>query len=99
MKVATKDGKSLMVNVSQLISLIATTEDAKLGLMENVLNVQRDGFSMKMEFVLQSVIYATLGVMMESVIAVIKVMLYQKENVSGILICLYQLQTAYVQNG
>ena len=55
-------------------------EDAKLGLMENVLNAQRDGFSMMMEFVLQSVIIVIHGVKTEIVKHVIKVMLLNKDN-------------------
>ncbi len=67
--------------------------------MENVHNVQRDGFSMQMKFVLQSVIYVIPGLKMENVKAVIKAILFNKENVLEILMNLYQVQIVFVHNG
>lgn len=98
-KVATKVGKSLMANVFKLISSTVTTEDAKPGKMENVLNAQKDGISMKTKFVLQSVIYVIPGVKTENVIPAIKAMLSQMDNVLKIQTCLFQVLIAYVLNG
>ncbi len=57
-----KDIKFKTVNVLKLIFLNLQNQDAKLGLMENVLNALLDGSLMLMEFVKKYVIYAELGI-------------------------------------
>lgn len=74
-------------------------EAAKPGLMENVLNAQRDGFSMQMISALQLVITVIHGVKMENVKAVIKVMLLKMDNVSKIHLSLFQVKIVFVPNG
>ena len=71
-KVVTKDGQLSMENVFQLILLIVIKRDVRLGKMENVLNVQKDGSSTLTVFVKKLVIFAGLGQTMENAKAAIK---------------------------
>lgn len=72
---------SLMVNVLPLILLTVNKEDASAGKKEFASNAQKDGISLLKEFVLQLMIFAILGNKTEIAILVIKVILYNKENV------------------
>ena len=67
--------------------------------MENVFNAQKGGFSIRKEFVKQSMIYAENGINMDNVNNAIKVMLHKVENVSEIRINLFLVRTVYVHNG
>ena len=68
--------------------------------MENVPNALKDGSSTKMEFVLQSVISAILGLMTENANLAIKAMLLMTmENVLLILMHLCQALIACALNG
>ena len=97
-KDAIKVTKLSMENVFKLIFLIARTEDVKLGKMEFILNVQEDGSSMKMVFVLQLMTYVILGLIMEIAKVAIKAMKFKKELVLEVKIS-DLLQMISVLNG